>query len=361
MKDRNWLTIDVGAVRDNILLAKSFAKDKKILGIVKANCYGLGSEIALYCEDLLDGFGVATLQEAILLRHIGIKKGILVLGGIKLDENNIREATDKGITLSLSDYESALYADSLAGSIGKKLKVQLAVDSGMSRWGFVTGDKSVFKTFLLDNLSIEGIYSHLAKADERDDAASAKQISAFEKECCEIVERTGFRGQTHILNSAGIFRYPTAFGNTARLGIAMYGYCPSEFVKAPLKPCAKWSARVVSVRRVKKGTGVSYGWIYRCDRDSTLATLAVGYADGYPRILSVAGKVYFNGKLYPVVGRVCMDQCIVNTFDDDIKTGDEVEIMGSYVSPEDIAKSCGTINYEILSGISMRTERFFEF
>ncbi len=362
MKDRNWLEIDVEAVRSNIRLARSCVRGKKIMGIVKADCYGLGAELALYAEDMLDSLGVATLEEALKLRRLGVKKDILVLGGIKLDKDNVSLAKEYGITLSLSDYDGALYADCLAGCDDKKLKVQLAVDSGMSRWGFAYDDKTLFKSFLLSNLSIEGVFSHLAQADEKNDAQSARQIDLFADTCEKIKRDTGFDGATHILNSAGIFRYSEAYGNTARLGIAMYGYAPGKyFFNVGLKPCAAWYARVVSVRRVKKGTRVSYGGTYVCDADTHLATLAVGYADGYPRALSNGGEVFCNGFNYRIAGRVCMDQCVIDIKDEGVKTGDVVELTGQNIAIENLAKKCDTINYEILSRISKRVERIFIF
>lgn len=363
MKDRNWLEIDVEAVRSNIRLARSCVRGKKIMGIVKADCYGLGSELALYAEDMLDSLGVATLEEALRLRRLGIKKDILVLGGIKLDKHNILRAQEYGITLSLSDYDGALYADCLAGCGGKKLRVQLAVDSGMSRWGFAPDDKTLIKTFLLSNLSIEGVFSHLSQADEENDTQSARQIATFADTCEKIKRETGFDGATHILNSAGIFRYSEAYGNTARLGIAMYGYAPSKyFSNVGLKACAAWYARIVSVRRVKKGAKVSYGGTYICDSDTRLATLAVGYADGYPRALSGNGEVFCDGTNYSIAGRVCMDQCVIDVIKDDgIKTGDIVELTGANIPVEKLAEKCDTINYEILSRISKRVERIFVF
>lgn len=360
MKDRNWLEVDVGAVRSNISLAKSCIGDKKLIGIVKADCYGLGAELAIYLEDMLDSFGVATLEEALSLRQIGICKDILVLGGVKAEKANINKAIKNNLTLSLSDCESASRCDSLAREIKERLKVHLAVDSGMSRWGFLPEKYDIEKVFSLKNLDIEGVYSHLVKADEKNDDKSAAQMRVFSKLCERLKKNTGFDGLTHILNSAGIFRYPDAYGNAARLGIAMYGYAPSEyFYNVGLEECVRWYARIVSVRRVKKGTGVSYGSTYVSDKDTTLATVAAGYADGYPRVLSGRGRVFFNKKTYPVVGRVCMDQFVTDAGDDDLKTDDIVELAGKNIRVAEIARKCDSINYEILSRISNRTERFY--
>lgn len=360
MKDRNWLEVDVGAVRSNIRLARSCIGDKKLIGIVKADCYGLGVKLALYLEDMLDFFGVATLDEALYLRRVGICKDILVLGGVKVEKANINKAIKNNVTLSLSDCESASNCDALAREIKERLKVHLAVDSGMSRWGFLPEKDDIEKVFSLENLDIEGVYSHLVKADEKNDDKSAAQIRVFSKLCERLKKNTGFDGLTHILNSAGIFRYPDAYGNAARLGIAMYGYAPSEyFEKTGLEECVRWYARIMSVRRVKKGTGVSYGSTYVSEKDTTLATVAAGYADGYPRALSGRAQVVFNEKTYPVVGRVCMDQFVINAGDDDLKTGDIVELAGKNIRVAEIARKCDSINYEILSRISKRTERFY--
>lgn len=361
MKDRNWLEIDVGAVLSNIRLARSTVTDKKLMLVVKADCYGLGAELASFLEDAADSFGVATLDEALKLRRMGISKDVLVLGGIGIDKDSVRKALENDVSLSVSDCDSAALANSLAGREGKKLKVQLAVDSGMSRWGFMPDDKNLYGILSLKNLSVEGVFSHLAKADEENDDKSATQIEIFADLCTRLAAR-GFCGATHILNSAGIFRYPRAFGNTARLGIAAYGYAPSGlFSGVGLKACAKWYARVVSVREVKKGTSVSYGATYSCDKNTVLATLAVGYADGYPRALSGTGKVFAAGKTFPIAGRVCMDQCVIDIGDAPLKPGDAVELAGANVTVEQIARNCDTINYEILSRISKRTERHYVF
>lgn len=361
MRERNWLDVDAGCVRSNIRLARSVARDKKIIGVVKADCYGLGKELAKYCEDLLDSFAVASVSEATELRKTGINKDILVLGGQALDEKAVLRALKYDVTLSLSDIDGARLADSAAAGANGRLKVQIGVDSGMSRWGFaLDGDEDIKRVFSMEHICVTGIFSHLAKADEQNDDMSARQIECFKEFCGKVANQTGFDGATHILNSAGIFRYPDSFGNSVRLGIAMYGYAPSAyFANCGLHPSAKWYARVVSVRRAREGTRVSYGGTYVCARPVTLATLAVGYADGYPRGLSGRGKVCINKKLYPIVGRICMDQCVVCVGDDDVSVGDVAEIMGDNVTAEQIASECATINYEILSRIGKRAERIY--
>lgn len=362
MNGRNWLEIDINAVRRNIMLARSYVKDKKIIGIVKANCYGLGKDIVKYCEDILDGFGVATVEEGAELRKSGIKKDILILGGFCMSEENVEMALDNDLTVSLSDIEEGFYLNKIAERCRVKAKVQIAVDSGMSRWGFSLDDKSVSELFRLDNLQITGAFSHLVEADEKNDSLTANQLIAFENYCKTLIKNYGLKGDMHILNSSGIFRYPQAYGNAVRLGIAMYGYAPSDYFKdIGLKPCAKWYAKVVKTGRIEEGRGVSYGWTFVADRPMNTATVAVGYADGLPRNLSGVLKMYHNGKAYPIIGRICMDQCVLGLYDDDIRVGESFEIMGDGNTPEYIARLCDTINYEILSGIGQRTERRYMF
>lgn len=361
MKDRNWLEIDINAVRYNIMLAKCQVKDKKIIGVVKANCYGLGVVIAKYCQDILDGFGVASITEGVRLRKIGIKKDILVLGGSFLYKDSVKQAVDYDLTLSVSDYQSAEFIDKTARGKSKKVNIHIAVDSGMSRWGYKVGDIDILKLFRLKNVIIKGIFSHLVKADELSDDASSGQLKAFEEYCRYIIDNTGFDGQIHILNSAGIFRYPDTFGNTVRLGIAMYGYAPGKyFENSCLKPSAKWYARVVRTDSIQEGQGVSYGHSFVADRPMNIATLAVGYADGLPRSLSGIAKVYYRGKAYPIIGRICMDQCVIALYDDTLHKGDIVEIMGVGNTPDTLAGLCETINYEIISDIGARVERYYK-
>lgn len=361
MKDRNWLETDISAVRYNIMLARSHVKDKKVIGIVKANCYGLGKDIAKYCEDILDGFGVATAEEGEELRRTGIRKDILILGGFFMSEENIEKIVDNDLTASLSDVKEGVLIDRIARRKNVKAKVQIAVDSGMSRWGFNVSDDSVCELFGLENLKITGVFSHLAEADEKKDSLTSRQLIAFENYCKTLKRKTGFDGDTHILNSSGIFRYPNTYGNTVRLGIAMYGYSPGEYFNGlSLKPSAKWYARVIRTGRIEEGQGVSYGWAFVADRPMNTATVAVGYADGLPRILSGTAKMYYRGKAYPVIGRICMDQCVLGLYDDNIEAGDTVEIMGEGNTPESLARLCDTINYEIISGIGRRVERYYK-
>ena len=359
MKDRNWLEIDINAIRQNILLAKSHVKDKKVIGIVKADCYGLGSQIAKYCQDLLDGFGVASISEGEELRKEGITKDILLLGGFFMSEENIKRAIDNNLDLSVSDFEQVKKINKFCEKENKKACIQIAVDSGMGRWGFDIND-DISKLFDIKNICIKGIFSHLVMADEKDDKLSASQLKKFEQFCTHALIGKDFEGNIHILNSAGIFRYPDTFGNAVRLGIAMYGCPPSEiFEKLPLKNCARWYARIIDVKSIKEGEGISYGWTFIAKRPMNVASIAIGYADGLQRSLSGILKVYYKGKAYPILGRICMDQCVVGFYDDLPKEGDIVEIIGEGNTFQSMANLSETINYEIISRISKRTEKYY--
>lgn len=354
MKDRNWIEIDISKIVHNIKLAKEYAHCK-IMGVVKANCYGLGKDIACYCESYLDSFGVATYQEAIELRDMGIKKPILILGGCIYNQDMIEMCAKESINISLTSISQAREINNLAKSINVILPVYIAVDSGMARWGFSRADQDIF---LLDNLNVIGYFSHFVMADSQDDFLSHEQKHMFDEFCREC---NACGKDIHIANSSAILRYPEFCRDTARLGIAMYGYKPSDyFDNIDLKPCVKWYARVVSTHRIKAGSGVSYGWDYITKKPTNIATLSIGYADGYSRAMSKGGVVKYKDKYYPLAGRICMDQCMIDTGEDNLEEGEIVEIVGEGLnSVDNIARICGTINYEILTRIGKRVPRYY--
>lgn len=366
MCDRTYLTIDIEALRHNISLVRDkVGKSVKIMCVVKANAYGHGAvEVAKHCCDFVDYFGVATIDEGIELRERGICLPVLVVG----DTPSCRyaDALDYDISLTLHSYETATSLNDFCKLENKLAKVHLAVDSGMGRIGFLPSeiDKAV-EVCRLKNIRIEGVFTHFAKADSSDKTYTDMQMSLFDNFVSELRKNCIDVGIRHVANSASILDSPQYNCDMVRMGIITYGLFPSKDVsRVNLRPVMSWRTHIVHIKTLPKGRSVSYGGDFVTKRDTIVATLAVGYGDGYPRALSDKGYAIVNGKKAPIIGRICMDQTMIDVTDiEGVKVGDIVVLMGSQgeetISADDIAKLAGTINYEIVCGIAPRVPRIF--
>ncbi len=353
---RVYAEIDLGAIRNNLINIKKRVK-KKLLVVIKANAYGHGAmRVAEAMCDIADYFAVATIEEAIQLRENGIKTPILILGYVSPEY--FSDLVKYDIDQTVFDYESARLLAKAGG------KAHIAIDTGMSRIGFAPNDESVEiikKINALEGIKIEGIFTHFATADEEDKSFANKQFEIF----VDFVKRLEENGVCvpikHIANSAAIIDMPEATLDMVRCGIITYGLKPSDEVgDIELTPALKLKSHVVNVKTVPKGTPVSYGRTYVTDSERVIATVPVGYADGYPRALSNKGRVVINGKYAPITGRVCMDQFMVDVTDiPNVKVGDTVGLIDDMIPCEEIARIEGTINYETVCKISDRVTRIY--
>lgn len=361
--------IDLDKIRQNINTIKALNdKDKKTLLVVKADAYGHGAvEIAREMSDLCDYFGVAAIDEGVELRNSGITKPILILG--YTDEDDYETAIEYDITQAVFNKECCKALSDKAISMGKKAKVHIKADSGMSRIGFQCNEEGVEEASLLlsmEGLDIEGIFTHYAKADEEDKTAAVSQYEKFTWFIKEL-ENRGFSFRLkHMDNSAGAMEIHSAGFDMMRLGIVIYGLYPSEEVTKDIKlyPALTLKSRITHIKTLPAGRGVSYGWTYITDKDMRVATVSAGYADGYPRAQSGIGKVIINGKYAPILGRVCMDQFMVDITDiPEASLRDEVILIGRdkdlEISVEEVAEPAASFNYELVCNISRRVPRVY--
>ena len=363
-----WAEINLDNINFNLNNIKKLLKeDTKICTVLKANAYGHGSvEIAKFLENKnVDYFAVARLEEAIELRENNIKMPILCLGFVP--EESLEYAIKNNITLTIYSLETAKKLNDISEKIGVNANIHIKIDTGMSRIGFEVNEESIdqiIKIANLKNLYIEGIYTHFAKSDEIDKDFTYKQVNRF-KFIIDNIEKKGINIPIkHVSNSAAIMDLPNLNFNMVRCGIVLYGCYPSDEVikdRLQLKPAMTLKTRVSHIKELKEGTGISYGLRYKTRKQEKIATIPIGYADGFTRMQNNP-KVSINNEVFNVVGRICMDQCMVRIDKDiDIKVGDEVIIFGeSNISADDIAKDLGTINYEILCMVSRRVDRIYK-
>lgn len=367
-----WAEINLSNLDYNIknIIAKA-GKDKEIIGVIKADAYGHGSvQVAeVLKENGVKTFAIATLQEAITLREAGISEEIIMLG---LTPDMYADTIVKyDITPVVCDSENAKAISEAAKAEGKTVKGLIAVDTGMGRIGYLPEDeeavKDIKKISLLSNFKIKGMFSHMATADAFDKTFSKlqeeKYIGFYEKlkkEGIDVPFRT-------FANSASIMEIPSVHYDAVRPGIILYGCYPSDEVdknQLSIKPIMSVKANIIHLKKVGTGFSVGYGRKFISERESIIATIALGYADGYPRPYSSAAKVLVNGVIAPIAGNICMDQCMIDVTEvPDVKVGDEVIIMGSdgknTILADDIANATGTINYEIVCAFGQRLPKVY--
>lgn len=370
-KDRNrtWAEISLGTLEYNFKQISKAVKGAKVLCILKANAYGHGSvSVARRLRSAgANYFGVATVGEALDLRNAGIDTPILILGYI--DEDDACLIAQYDITASLYDFETAEVLSRAAKTIGKNIKVHIKVDTGMTRLGFPTDHpeeqvKIILKAAQLPGLVTEGIFTHFAVADESSkEDYTMLQLERF-LHICAVLEESGLNFPIkHCANSGAVLQYDCTYFNMVRAGIILYGYYPDSSIEKTLdiRPAMTLKSHVVQVRDVPAGTPISYGCQYTTDRPSRIAVISIGYADGLMRSGSGRAKVLICGKAEPIMGRICMDMCMVDVTDlPDVKRGDEVVIFGNGpVNADTLAAATGTISYEVLCAVSHRVPRIF--
>nr|WP_296262916.1 alanine racemase [uncultured Merdimonas sp.] len=364
--------IDLDAIEYNMEMMKNNLKEgTQIISVVKTDGYGHGAaQIArmLQEKDYIWGYAVATLDEAVILRRKGIEKPILVLGTIFPDQR--ASMIEHEIRMTLYTEEMAREVSELAGRMGKDVYIHIKLDTGMSRLGFPINEDSaeaIERIAEMPHLRMEGMYTHFAKADEIDKTFTDRQIEQYLWMKKQLDDRDVTFEYYHCSNSAGIIDVPEANMDLVRAGISTYGLYPSGEVKkenVPLKPAMELVSHVAHVKWVEEGTPVSYGGTYITDRRTKLATIPVGYGDGYPRSLSNKGYVLIHGQKAPIRGRVCMDQMMVDVTEiEDVKYEDPVILVGrsqdEVLPVEVLSDLSGRFNYEFVCDLGKRIPREF--
>lgn len=366
-----WVEINLDNLAHNIKeVRKHTRKDSLVTAVVKANGYGHGSvEISnTFLENGADRLAVAILTEAIELRKANITHPILILG--YTPPSQYGKVLEYNLIQTIYNYEEAKILSNKAVEQKKTVTVHLKVDSGMGRIGFLPTNESIediMNISKLPSIFIEGIYTHFAKADEIDKSHVNDQFKKY----TELVNKLEEKGLNipikHVSNSAGIIDLPEFNLNMVRAGIMIYGFYPSDEVNKnniKLKSAMTLKAKISNLKTVAKGTGISYGQIFITEKESKIATIPIGYADGFTRMLTGKAEVYINGKRANVVGKICMDQCMIDVTEiEDVKLGDEVVIFGyekeGYPEVDELAAKIGTINYEIICMVGRRVPRVY--
>jgi alanine racemase len=357
---RAWVEIDTAALAGNLAVARKMS-GCGIMAVVKAGAYGHGLEVVsrLLESEGVDFLGVANIGEARRIREAGVSSRIYLLGATWEAERE--EIVARGITPCISSVEEGMAFNKIAERRGVKLPVHVAVDTGMGRGGFLPEGivENVGKLYEMASLSIEGIASHLSSSDE-DEEFTKIQIASFEKSVNLLGGAEKFRWK-HLSNSAGLLGYPPGCCNLARPGLMLYGISPVPAHQHLLRNVMSLKSRVTLVRTVPAGHSISYGRSFVTSRPTRIATVGIGYGDGYPRHLSGKGaEVFIRGQRYPIIGRVTMDQVVIQLSDDsDVCGGDEVELFGVNISATQVAEQAGTIAWEIFTGITPRVQRIY--
>lgn len=364
---RSWAEVDLGLIRHNFReIKKRLSPQVKFMAVVKADAYGHGAvEVArATLEEGASFLGVATIEEALALRRAGFKAPILLLSPPPPEAaGSVVEQDIAAAIFSLPQAE-ALAREAFREK--KVAKVHIKVDTGMGRIG-LRGDEEVLsfcRKIAKWPLFIEGIFTHFACADEVEKAKTALQLEGF----LHIIKKLEEEGLNiplkHAANSAATLEYPPSHLDMVRVGIALYGYHPRPGASGiNLKPALTWKAKITQVKRVPPGTPISYGWTYKSSREEIIATVPVGYADGYRRALSNRGWVLVEGKKVPVVGRVCMDQFMIR-LEEEVAPGTEVILLGRQgeeaITADEMASWLDTISYEVLTSIGYRVPRVYK-
>ena len=367
-----WAEINLTNLEYNIDRIKEKIGKSELIGVIKADAYGHG---AVKFAQVLQKkgcktFAIATLQEAIVLRNAGFREDIIMLGLVP--DMYADTVVKYDIIPAVCDSENVKAFDAEAHRQGKVCKVIIAVDSGMGRIGYQADDiptalADIKKINELPNTKIMGMFSHMSTADAYDKTYSHGQEEKFNKLYQAVVEAGVRLPMKTLANSASIMELPSVHFDACRAGIILYGLYPSNEVdrnQLSLKPVMSVKANIVHLKEVGVGFSVGYGRKFISERPSKIATLALGYADGYPRPYSKYGKVIVNGVVCPIAGNICMDQCMVDVTDvPEVHVGDEVIVMGSdgvnTVSADYIAEMTGTINYEITCAFGQRLPKVY--
>lgn len=368
MEHRTYLKIDLNRLEHNFNSVRNkLPSNVKVLGVIKANAYGHGAvEIGRFLDDKCDFFGVACIEEAIELKRSGIKTPILILG--RVFPFDIEAAVKYDIRIPIFSYADAVALSEEAVKQNKSVPFHFCIDTGMSRIGFQVNEESadICKRITeLPNIFAEGLFSHFATADEADLSKAVEQRNKYKSFCDMLGDRGIEIPIKHLNNSAGIMNFDEYF-DMCRMGIITYGLYPSEEVDKSLldiEPIMSWYTKISHIKVLEPEREISYGGTYKTDKPTKVATIPIGYADAFPRCLSNKGKVIINGKYAKILGRVCMDQFMVDVSNIDCNVNDEVVIVGTqkdaHISMEELSNSAYSFNYELPCRIPDRVNRVY--
>ena len=359
--------VDLDALRWNFRqVREKIGPGVRVLSVVKADAYGHGArEVARALAAAgSESFGVATLEEGVELRAAGIRSPILVLAGVYPEQ--LGEFIQHRLTPAICETEAFKQLEKEARRRGVTLNFHLKVDTGMGRIGLPSAEVERWLPEMgqIESLKLEGLFSHFSHAESVEGSYTQSQLKAFQS----VLKRLRSAGYNppwvHLANSAAVITLPSAHFTMVRPGLMLYGAYPSPVMasQVALKPVLSWRTRVLQLKRVPEGSSISYGQIFVTQRESSIATLPVGYADGYPRLLSNRGEVLIRGQRAPVAGRICMDLTMVDVTDiRGVEQGDEVVLLGAQgkaaISADEMARWAETISYEIFTSISDRVPR----
>jgi alanine racemase len=358
-----YLEVNLSQLKKNLEAIRTQVAPAKIMPMVKANAYGHGVDgVAPFIEPYVDYLGVAIAEEGVHLRRLGIRKPILVAGATLPEQVPLFAEYD--LTLTGSSSSLLAIADEVSRSTGARIKTHLKIDTGMERVGAreYEAEALLLESYACKHIIIEGIYTHLANSELADRTYSNMQLERFQ-EVLDLYHKHSLPvpALRHVCNSAGILNLPDAYFDMVRPGVICYGVYPGEEVDRiiDVKPALTWRSHVAYAKRTQPGRPVSYGSLWQAEVETRIVTIPCGYGDGYFRRMTNHAQVLINQKKYPQVGRICMDQFMVNVGDDEVNVGDEVILLGEGIVAEDLAQWMGTNEYEVMTNISGRVPRVY--
>lgn len=369
-ENQSLVFVNLDKIKNNFFKIKEKSKGAKVGVVLKANAYGLGAcTVAEFLEKQgADYFCVANFSEAMELRAKRIKTPILILGYVP--ETLFEKLIRKKVDVTVYDIETARKINSIAGRIGRKCRVHIKIDTGMSRLGFLINDKLteyLKEIYSMKNVEVKGMFSHFSVADIEDRSFTELQVKRFNS-VVEILKREKLKIPTlHISNDGGTLIYDYYY-DMVRIGIGIYGHYPSEYVKetssVKMETVVSLTSNVSNIKYIQKGDTVSYGRVFKAEKETKVATVSIGYADGYPYEMSNNGYVMVKGQRAKILGKVCMDQMMIDVSHiDDIQIGDVVLLYGEYGNMKldifEIAKTANTNVYDIICRINMRIPRVY--
>lgn len=365
-----WAEINLDVIAHNMKQVKELSQGKEIIAVIKADGYGHGAiDVApVLLENGATRLAVAVITEAMEIRNIGIDAPVLILGYTPIEF--AKDIINNDIEQTVYSLDYARELSKIAKTMGKKAKVHIAVDTGMGRLGFLPTEESlneILELCSLEGILVEGLFTHFSTSDETDKQYTYEQLDKFKNFNKELLNKGINIPLKHAANSGAIIDLPETYLDAVRAGIILYGYYPSDMVdkeRLSVKPALTLKTKVAHVKKLDKDMYISYGRSFKTERESVIATLPIGYADGYSRALSNKGKVIVNGKFASIVGNVCMDQCMIDVTDvGEVKVGDEVILLGEQgdikFNADDIAEIMGTVNYEIICMLKQRVPRVY--
>lgn len=370
--NRSWAEVNLDCIAHNVgILREKVKRGAELMGVVKADAYGHGIKeiIPVLIDNGVTRLAVSMLDEAIELRKNGVTIPILVLS--YTDPRRAKEIIIHNVTQTVYSKSLALSLSNAGQELEKEVRIHIKVDTGMGRVGFMAGFeaiKSIEEIQKMPKIVIEGLYTHFSCADEEDSTYTYMQFEQFMSICSEL-GRLGIQIPIkHVCNSAATLRFPAMHLDMVRVGILLYGLSPSSFCNAKdngFLPAMSLKTNVILVKNMEKNKSISYGRTFTTTKESMIATIPIGYADGYSRILSNQATVLLNEKRYPVVGNICMDMCMIDVTNSrtDINVGDEVVLFGTqgntFLDIDEIADIMKTINYEVTCIVGKRVPRAY--